>query len=142
MATTETATAVTHSATSNNPKKIFIGNLKFSTTSKDLEKLCSPIGEVEGAKVILDRGSNQPKGFGFVTFTQAANAARAVSMLNGSTMQGRPLTVRMATQRGTGAVGLQDDDDLMDPILRSSLNAEKVKRSTKTSTLPGWGDWN
>jgi cold-inducible RNA-binding protein len=74
--------------------KLFVGNLPFAATSRTLETLFSPFGELRGAKLVLDRGTRKPRGFGFVTFVDDEGAVKALA-LNGFVHDGRPLTVRM-----------------------------------------------
>lgn len=73
--------------------KLFVGNLPFSATSATLEELFSPFGEIRGAKLVLDRGTRKPRGFGFVTFVDDDAAENALA-LNQKSFDGRPLTVR------------------------------------------------
>ncbi|KAH8066519.1 hypothetical protein JL722_966 [Aureococcus anophagefferens] len=84
--------------------KVFVGNLPFSTTSAGLRAMFERY-EIKGAKIVADRATNRSKGFGFVTFATEADAAAAVQAFAGVSVEGRPLSVRFATQRGTGKVG-------------------------------------
>ena len=84
--------------------KVFVGNLPFSTTSAGLRAMFERY-EIKGAKIVADRATNRSKGFGFVTFATEADAAAAVKAFAGVSVEGRPLSVRFATQRGTGKVG-------------------------------------
>ena len=79
-------------------KKIFVGNLSFSTTDADLETLFSAIGPCESAKVITDRDTGRSRGFGFVDMPQS-EAQSAIQALNGFQMNGRPLRVNEAQER-------------------------------------------
>ncbi|EGB08763.1 hypothetical protein AURANDRAFT_8994, partial [Aureococcus anophagefferens] len=84
--------------------KVFVGNLPFSTTSAGLRAMFERY-EIKGAKIVADRATNRSKGFGFVTFATEADAAAAVQAFAGVSVEGRPLSVRFATRRGTGKVG-------------------------------------
>ncbi len=76
--------------------KIFIGNLKYEATSKDLIDLFSFYGHVVEAMVIPDKNSPQKsKGFGFVTFSEPFEATKALEQ-NGQEFQGRKLIVELA----------------------------------------------
>lgn len=44
-----------------NPKKIFVGNLPYAATSSTLTKLFGRFGEIDGAKIVLDRTTNRSK---------------------------------------------------------------------------------
>ncbi len=78
---------------------IFVGNLTFSTTSADLERLFSEHGAVNSAQVINDRDTGRSRGFGFVEMADAESAKAAISALNGYNMDGRNLTVNIARER-------------------------------------------
>lgn len=81
-------------------KKIFVGNLPFKLRGKELRELFSDFGEIEDATVILDRfDKRKSKGFGFVTFVNDDDAAKAVSEMNEKEIEGRPLTVNEAKDR-------------------------------------------
>ena len=73
-------------------KKLYVGNLPFSTTDAELEGLFSTHGSVVSAKVITDRDTGRPRGFGFVEMGEAeANAA--IQALDGTELDGRSLKV-------------------------------------------------
>lgn len=77
-------------------KKLYVGNLPFSTTDESLREHFTQAGNVESAKIITDRMSGRSKGFGFVEMSSDAEASEAVNRLNGSDFGGRPLTVAEA----------------------------------------------
>jgi RNA recognition motif-containing protein len=78
------------------PKKLYVGNLPFTTTDEELQATFSGFGSVLSAKVIVDRDSGRSKGFGFVELESDADAAQAIERLNGSDMGGRALIVSEA----------------------------------------------
>jgi RNA recognition motif-containing protein len=86
-------------------KKIFVGNLSFGTTSKDLEELFSQAGTCESAAVITDRATGQSRGFGFVEMSSASEAQKAIADFNGTDLQGRTLNVSEAKERAPGGGG-------------------------------------
>jgi RNA recognition motif-containing protein len=87
-------------------KKLFVGNLPFSTTSQQLTDLFSRVGTCESASVITDRVTGQSRGFGFVDMSSADEAERAIEELNGHDIDGRKLTVTEARERaGSGGGG-------------------------------------
>jgi cold-inducible RNA-binding protein len=77
-------------------KSIFVGNLSFSVTEAVLRSLFEAYGAVERVTVMTDRGTGQPKGFGFVDMSDDAAAAKAITALNGKDVEGRTLTVNEA----------------------------------------------
>ena len=83
-------------------KKIFVGNLSFDTTSKDLETLFSEHGTCESATVVTDRETGRSRGFGFVEMSSASEADKAISTLNGRDVAGRQINVSEAKAREGG----------------------------------------
>ena len=79
-------------------KKIYVGNLPFTTTDADLCQLFARHGEVLSASVVMDRESGRSRGFGFVEM-DTANAASAISALDGCDFAGRPLRVNEAESK-------------------------------------------
>lgn len=93
--------------------KLYVGNLSYSVTDEDLKELFSKIGEVASAKVITDAASGRSKGFGFVEMTSEADAAKAITELNGQSFQERALTVseaRPQRERSGGGRGSRGFD--------------------------------
>ncbi len=80
-------------------KKIYVGNLPWSTTSNDLTSLFGQYGAVQSAEVISDRETGRSRGFGFVEMADEAGMNAAIQALNGHDMDGRPLTVTEARER-------------------------------------------
>jgi RNA recognition motif-containing protein len=76
--------------------KLFVGNLSFSVDDAKLGEMFAEFGEVTEAKVITDKFSGRSKGFGFVTFANDDDAAKAAEDMNGKDADGRPLTVNVA----------------------------------------------
>jgi superfamily II DNA/RNA helicase len=76
-------------------ESIYVGNLPFSVTGPDLERLFGKYGSVHSATVVTHRDSNRSRGFGFVEMPQNAMHA-AITGLNGSSVAGRQLKVRAA----------------------------------------------
>mgnify|MGYP003353645942 CR=1 FL=1 len=76
--------------------KLYVGNLNYQTTNANLEELFAAYGEVRSAQVIMDRDTGRSKGFGFVEMSTPEEAKAAITALNGSQMDGRPLTVNEA----------------------------------------------
>jgi len=76
--------------------KLFVGNLSFTTTDKDLEQAFSAHGVVTEAVVMLDKFTGRSRGFGFVTMSTAEEANAAAAAMNGNSVDGRPLTVNIA----------------------------------------------
>jgi len=79
-------------------KKIYVGNLPFTTTDDDLRDLFARHGEVSKASVVMDRESGRSRGFGFVEM-ETAGAEVAIAALNGRDIGGRSLRVNEAESR-------------------------------------------
>ena len=79
-------------------KKIYVGNLPFTTTDDDLRDLFARHGEVSSASVVMDRESGRSRGFGFVEM-ETAGAEVAIAALNGRDLGGRSLRVNEAESR-------------------------------------------
>ncbi|MBX3395898.1 MAG: RNA-binding protein [Phycisphaerae bacterium] len=77
-------------------KKLYVGNLSYSVTGADLERLFSQHGAVQSAQVISDRETGRSKGFGFVEMSSDSEADAAITALNGQEHEGRTLTVNEA----------------------------------------------
>jgi RNA recognition motif-containing protein len=76
--------------------KIFVGNLPFAVDNNRLQQEFAQFGNVESAKIIMDRNSGRSRGYGFVEFSDKASAEEAVSKMNDFEMDGRKLTVSHA----------------------------------------------
>jgi cold-inducible RNA-binding protein len=85
--------------------KLYVGNLSYETTEEQLNTLFSEAGEVTSAKIITDRQTGQPRGFGFVEMETKLEGEKAISLLNGRDLDGRPLTVNEAKPQQKGGVG-------------------------------------
>ena len=77
-------------------KKLYVGNLPFSTSESALEEMFAQAGPVESVKLITDRDSGRSKGFGFVEMGTDEAAAAAISKFNGQDFDGRAMTVNEA----------------------------------------------
>ena len=79
--------------------KLFVGNLSFNTTENDLQDAFAAFGTVTEANLMMDRTTNRPRGFGFVTMSTPEEAQNAINALNGKELDGRALTVNVAKPR-------------------------------------------
>jgi RNA recognition motif-containing protein len=80
-------------------KKIYVGNMSYSTTDASLRELFSQYGEVVSATVITDRATGQAKGFGFVEMGSDEEASSAINGTNGLDFEGRKLRVNEALDK-------------------------------------------
>jgi len=79
-------------------KRLYVGNLEFSTTDSELEELFSGEGKVIYAKVIRSL-DGKSKGFGFVEMETEEEAIRAIEKLDGSSFKERAIVVSEAKPR-------------------------------------------
>ncbi len=80
-------------------KKLFVGSLDWATDSSGLQAAFERFGAIEEATVISDRETGRSRGFGFVTFTEEGPAQQAISEMNGSDLDGRPIVVNEAKEQ-------------------------------------------
>lgn len=78
---------------------LFVGGLAYAITDDELNELFAAVGTVKSAKVIVDKYSNQSKGFGFVEMSSDDEAKKAIDELNGKEVQGRSIAVSEARPR-------------------------------------------
>ena len=76
--------------------KLYVGNLSFNTTENELQDLFASAGTVQEVILIQDKATGRSKGFGFVTMATADDAKKAISQMNGKSIDGRALTVNEA----------------------------------------------
>lgn len=97
-------------------KEIFVGNVAFEVSEADLKDFFENYGEIEQCKLIIDRATGKSRGFGFVKYTGAANAEKAVKEAHGQQFKGRALNVKLSEPReksggSTGGFGGGRRDD-------------------------------
>jgi hypothetical protein len=86
--------------------RIYVGNLPFSADESTVKSLFEQNDRsVTEVKLITDRDTGRPRGFGFVEMANSEDADKAISELNGYTMDGRALTVNEARERSEGGGG-------------------------------------
>ncbi|MBC8330106.1 MAG: RNA-binding protein [Planctomycetes bacterium] len=77
---------------------IYVGNLPFTVDDDELRDLFAQFGDIQSAKIIMDRETGRPRGFGFVEMGDA-DGQKAIEALNGFSMQGRELRINEAQPR-------------------------------------------
>ena len=77
-------------------KKLFVGNLPYTTTDDTLREFFAQYGEIASASVIMDRATGRSKGFGFVEMNNDEEADAAIAKSDGAEFEGRRLTVSEA----------------------------------------------
>jgi RNA recognition motif-containing protein len=77
---------------------IYVGNLPFQCSEEEIRELFEPFGTVNSVKLVSDRETGKPRGFGFVEMDDE-EAAAAIEQLNGTDFNGRPLRINEARER-------------------------------------------
>src|SRR6266853_519756 len=97
-------------------KNLFVGNMSFQTTEADLRALFEPFGQISRVHIATDRETGRARGFAFVEMPNDAEAAKAISGLDGKEVGGRNLKVNEARPksassgpRGGGGGGFDRD---------------------------------
>jgi superfamily II DNA/RNA helicase len=85
-------------AAANGSQRVYVANLPWTTTDQDLASMFARYGSVDGAAVVTNRKTGRSKGFGFVEM-HADAAGDAIKALNGSSVGGRDLLVKVARPR-------------------------------------------
>ncbi|KAF6725481.1 RNA-binding motif, single-stranded-interacting protein 3 [Oryzias melastigma] len=99
---------------------LYIRGLPPGTTDQDLIKLCQPYGKIVSTKAILDKNTNQCKGYGFVDFDSPAAAQKAVASLKANGVQ-----AQMAKQQE------QDPTNLYISNLPVSMDEQELENMLK-----------
>ncbi len=76
--------------------KLYVGNLSYNTDEPALREVFSKAGNIRSISIIMDRMTNQPRGFAFVEMETPAEALKAIQMVNGREVDGRELRVNEA----------------------------------------------
>ena len=75
---------------------IYVSNLSFNVQDEDLKEFFTPYGEVTSAKIIMDRTTNQSRGFGFIEMPDETASKKAIAELDGATVENRTIKVNEA----------------------------------------------
>jgi RNA recognition motif-containing protein len=78
---------------------IYVGNLSFEVSVETLRQAFEAFGQVSSARIVKDKYSGQPRGFGFVEMPDQARAQAAIENLNGKELLGRQMNVNEAHPR-------------------------------------------
>ncbi len=80
-------------------KSLFVAGLDYSVTESDLTQLFSTYGNVESAKIIIDKITGKSKGFGFVDMSNNEDAQNCINNLNDTNFKNRKLAVKIKEDR-------------------------------------------
>ena len=79
---------------------IYVGNLPYTIKEDSLRSMFDEFGEIESAKIIMDRFTGRSKGFGFVEMPINSEADQAIKALNGKFIEGKNIKVNQANPGG------------------------------------------
>lgn len=91
-------------------RKLYVGNLPFSTDETQLQDLFATAGAVDTVSVVRDRETGRARGFAFVEMASDADAQQAINTLNNHQLDGRALTVNEARPKTEGGGGFGGGD--------------------------------
>jgi len=86
-------------------RRLYVGNLPYTTGEAELQELFSKAGTVESVRVMRDAATGRARGFAFVEMSTDEEAQRAANELNAFQMGGRALTVNEARPKPEGGFG-------------------------------------
>ena len=95
--------------------KLYLGNLPFAASDDDIKEAFSAYGTIEDLFIPLDRETNRPRGFAFITLADDDLARKAIEEMDGADLMGRNLRVNEAEERrpqqnrGGGGVRFRGD---------------------------------
>lgn len=84
---------------------IYVGNLSYEVTDEDLREAFAAFGQVESARIVMDKSTGMSRGFGFVEMPTQAEAEAAISGLTGTDLKGRAISANEARPRPQGGRG-------------------------------------
>jgi cold-inducible RNA-binding protein len=86
-------------------RKLFVGNLSFSTDETRLQEVFEAIGPVDTVNIVRDQMTGRPRGFAFVEMQSDEGAQSAIQKLHDTELDGRKLAVNEARPKPTGGGG-------------------------------------
>ncbi|CAN8180749.1 unnamed protein product [Coccothraustes coccothraustes] len=88
---------------SGGPLRLYVGSLHCNITKDMLRGIFEPFGKIDTIVLMRDPDTGQSKGYGFITFSEAECARRALEQLNGFELAGRPMRVGQVSERPDGS---------------------------------------
>ncbi len=79
--------------------KLFVGNLSWGLDWRELKDIFKEFGEVSFVRIVTDRETGKSRGFGFIEFVNAEDAAKAKEEMNGKELEWRELKIDFAQER-------------------------------------------
>ncbi|ERN10180.1 glycine-rich RNA-binding protein 4, mitochondrial isoform X1 [Amborella trichopoda] len=79
--------------------ELFVSRLSFYSTEQSLKDAFSPFGEVIEARLVIDKATLRPKGYGFIRYQSEIEAQKAMKAMDGRFLGGRLIFVEVAKPR-------------------------------------------
>ncbi|KAK7107641.1 cleavage stimulation factor subunit 2-like [Littorina saxatilis] len=83
-------------ATERASRSVFVGNIPYDATEEQLKEIFNQVGQVVSFRLVYDRETGKPKGYGFCEYADQETAQSAMRNLNNYDFSGRPLRVGYA----------------------------------------------
>merc|ERR1719296_538801 len=93
------------------PMRLYIGSLHFNITEEMLKGIFEPFGRIASIQLMKDPETDRSKGYGFITYSEAEDAKKAMEHLNGFELAGRAMKVGHVTEQAPMGPALLDQDD-------------------------------
>lgn len=75
---------------------LYVGNVSYQSTDDSLAAAFAAAGSVVSAKIVMDKFTGRSRGFAFVDMSTEEEAQKAIELLDGKDLDGRPLRVSLA----------------------------------------------
>jgi RNA recognition motif-containing protein len=85
--------------------KIYVGNLSFNSSERDVQGMFEPYGAVDSVKIIVDQFTNRSRGFGFVEMQNREEGLKAIQELDSKELGGRSLKINEARPKNDSRDG-------------------------------------
>jgi cleavage stimulation factor subunit 2 len=101
-----------------NSRSVFVGNIPYEATEEQIQEIFAQVGPVVSFRLVFDRETGKPKGYGFVEYRDSQTALSAMRNLNGYEINARALRVYFAEMEkdqnqpsggGGGGTNMQND---------------------------------
>ena len=112
--------------------KLFVGGLNWQMRGNDLREEFSPYGEIVFARVNLDRETKRSKGFGFVEFANAEDAAKAKAEMDWKEVRGRAIKVDFAKEDPTKMYNKAEKTETPEAAEQAEVAAEVAADEDET----------
>jgi RNA recognition motif-containing protein len=96
--------------------KIFVGNLAFTTSERELRSTFEHYGRVASVRMICDQNTGNPRGFAFVGMPSWEDAEEAIVRLNGRSVSGRNIVVSQAQAASTSSLSARAANSFLDQL--------------------------